>query len=137
MATTGILNTTLLRVYVGGTAVAHATDASISISQSPRDTTTKDSGGWRDLLEGLRQFSISTSALYAMDAAYGVDDLWTALSGRSEVTVKFSTEVSGDEYFEGTCYVTSLEISSSGAEDNASYSASFEGTGELTKADVS
>lgn len=132
MATTGILNTTSLRVYVGGTAVAHATDASISFSMSPRDVTTKDSGGYRELLEGLRQFSLSTSALYAMDAAYGVDDLYTALDDRTQITVRFSTEESGDDYFEGTCYCTSLEISSSGAEDNASYSASFEGTGEPT-----
>lgn len=137
MPTTGILNTTALRVYVGGTAVAHATDASISFSMSPRDVTTKDSRGYRELLEGLRQFSISTSALYAIDAAYGVDDLYTLLDERTQATVRFSTEETGDEYFEGEAYCTSIELTSSGAEDNASYSASFEGTGEPTKSTVS
>lgn len=137
MATTGILNSTDLRVYVGGTAIAHATDASISISMSPRDVTTFDSNGWRELLEGLRQFSISSSSLYAMDAAYGVSDLATLLTGRTTATVRFSTSETGDEVYEGTCYTTSLELNSSGAEDNGSYSVSFEGTGALTVDTVS
>ena len=131
MATTGIMNGTLLGVYVGSTLVAHATEGSISLSMDTRDATTKDSSGYRDLLEGTRSGSISVSALYADDATYGVNALMTAFSNRTTLTVKFSTEVSGDDYWSATCYLTSLEVSAA-TEDNATYSASFEIGGAVT-----
>lgn len=131
MATTGIMNGTLLGVYVGSTLVAHATEGSISLSMDTRDATTKDSSGYRDLLEGTRSGSISVSALYADDATYGVNSLMTAFSNRSTLTVKFSTEVSGDDYWSATCYLTSLEVSAA-TEDNATYSATFEISGSVT-----
>ena len=136
MATTGIMNGTLLGVYVGSTLVAHATEGSISLSMDTRDATTKDSSGYRDLLEGTRSGSISVSALYADDATYGVNALMTAFSSRSTLTVKFSTEVTGDDYWSATCYLTSLEVSAA-TEDNATYSASFEISGAVTFSTVS
>ena len=45
MATTGIINGTDFGIYIGGTKVASATSASISLSMSPRDATSKDSAG--------------------------------------------------------------------------------------------
>lgn len=131
MATTGIMNGTLLGVYAGGTLIAHATEGSISLSLDTRDATTKDSSGTRDLLEATKSGTISVSALYANDAAYGVDDLMTAWSGRSTLAIKFSTEVTGDNYWSANAYVTSLELNGS-MEDNASYSATFELTGTIT-----
>ena len=96
-----------------------------------RDATTKDSSGTRDLLEATKSGTISVSALYAEDAAYGVQELMTAWSARTALTVKFSTEVSGDYYWSASAYVTSLEVNS-GMEDNVSYSATFELTGAIT-----
>ena len=69
--------------------------------------------------------------MYADDAAYGVNDLMTVFSNRTSVTVKFSTEVSGDDYWSATAYLTSLEVSA-GMEDSATFSASFEITGAIT-----
>ena len=125
------MNGTLLGVYVGSTLIAHATEGSISLSMDTRDATTKDSSGSRALLEATKSGTISVSALYAEDATYGVDDLMTAWSGRTQLTVKFSTEVSGDHYWSAAAYVTSLEVSS-GMEDNVTYSATFELTGAIT-----
>jgi len=76
------------------------------------------------------------SALYADDATYGVNALMTAFSNRTTLTVKFSTEVSGDDYWSATCYLTSLEVSAA-TEDNATYSASFEISGTVTFSTVS
>ena len=136
MATTGIINGTLLGVYAGGTLIAHATEGSMSLSMDTRDATTKSSSGYRDLLEGTRSGSISVSALYANDAAYGVGDLMSSFAGRSTLVVKFSTEVSGDDYWSATCYMTSLEVSAA-TEDNATYSATFEISGAVTFTTVS
>ena len=130
------MNGTLLGVYSASTLIAHATEGSISLSMDTRDATTKDSSGTRDLLEATKSGTISVSALYAEDAAYGVQELMTAWSARTALTVKFSTEVSGDYYWSASAYVTSLEVNS-GMEDNVSYSATFELTGTITYDQVS
>jgi predicted secreted protein len=132
MATVSVINSTKLRIYIGGVALAHSNDASITIQHSPRDITTKDSAGWRELLEGLRQGSFSTGALLAHDAANGVSQLFTAINNRTKVTVRFSTEEAGDIFFQAQAYITSLEQSSPSQEDNASYTCSGEFTGVIT-----
>lgn len=131
MATTGIMNGTLLGVYFGSTLLAHSTECSISLGMDPRDITTKDSGGDQEIAPGLRNASISFSALHAEDAAYGVSDLMTLYNAGTSVAVKFSTEVSGDGYFSGTALITSLEISA-GMEDNVSYSGTLQISGGVT-----
>lgn len=136
MPTANIMNGTLLGVYVGTTLVAHATEGSISLSMDTRDISSKDSAGTRALLEGMKSGSISMSALYAEDAAYGADELYTAMAARTPLAVKFSTEVSGDHFWSASAYLTSLEVSA-GTEDNVTYSATFELTGAITYAAVS
>lgn len=130
MATTGILNGTLLGIYVGGTLVAHSTSNSISITHSPRSATSKDSGGWSDNLEGLREWSAEGEGYMAFDASYGLNDLVTLYENRTKVLIRFSTEVSGDEYFQGYAYLDSLSVDSS-PEESATFSYSLTGTGAL------
>ena len=136
MATSGVMNGTLMGIYIGSTLVAHATEGSISLSMDTRDISSKDSAGTRALLEGMKSGSISMSALYAEDGAYGADDLYTAMAARTPLAVKFSTEVSGDHFWSASAYLTSLEVSA-GTEDNVTYSATFELTGAITYAAVS
>ena len=130
MATTGILNGTLLGIYVGGTLVSHSTSNSISVSHSPRSATSKDSGGWSDNLEGLREWSGEGEAYLALNASYGINDLVSIMKARTKVTIRFSTEVSGDQYFEGQAYLDSICADSS-PEESATFSYSFTGTGAL------
>ena len=131
-----IMNGTKLAVYNSTTKLAHATDCSIEISMDTIDTTTKDSAGWRDILPGLRQASVNTSHLYEDSASEGVDELWAAFLARTPLTLRFSTEVVGEERFTGSFYLTSLSLSG-GVEDAATYSATFELSGALTKETVS
>jgi hypothetical protein len=132
MATTSVINSTKLRIYIGSVALAHSNDASITIQHSPRDITTKDSQGWRTLLEGLRQGSFSSGALLAHDAANGVSQIFQAITSRTKVTIRFSTEELGDIFFQAQAYITSLEQNSPSQEDNASYTVSGEFTGTIT-----
>lgn len=128
--TLGKMNATDLAIYLDGALIGHATEASISISEEPRDTTTKQSGAWRELAEGLRSWSGSTSHFHAEDASVNVDDLFTKLNNRSAADILFSTEQSGDKRWSGSARITSIEVNA-GVEDNVSLSISFEGTGEL------
>ena len=136
MATIGKINTTLLKIYTGsapGTAVTHSTDATLSYSMSPRPATTKDSGGWEEVLEGLRSWELSGSAMLAFDAANGVDELATIALARTATTVRFTTNVTGDTVFSGSGYITSFEQASPGQEETATYSFTFKGTSTLTQ----
>lgn len=130
-----IMNGTKLAVYNGTTKLAHATDCSLELSMDMIDTTTKDSAGWKDGLPGLRSWNLSSSHLYEDSAVQGLDELWAAYNARTPLTVRFSTEVVGEERFTGSVYVTSISLSG-GVEDAAAYSVTFEGTGALTKATV-
>jgi predicted secreted protein len=139
MPTTNVINSTLVAVYVLDTSykkIAHMNDASFSLSMEPRDITTKDSAGYRALLEGLRSWSMSSSNLFAFDASYGVEELRALLVARTPITLRWATQVSGDQYVQGSAYLTSVEENSPGAEDNVSFSVTFEGTGAVTIASL-
>jgi TP901-1 family phage major tail protein len=130
MATTSVVNGTAIGIYIAGTKVAQATSGSISITHSPRDITSKDSSGWAESLEGLREWSIEGEGMFAFDATYGYVDLEGVLTARAAVTVRFSTESSTDEYHEGSAIMVDLSADSS-TEESVTYSFSFQGTGAL------
>lgn len=132
MATTGIVNGTKMLVYVGGVAVSHSTNFTLNLSMETRDATTKDSEGWRDILEGLRSWSIDGEAMFAFDGTKTFDDFFALYNGRTAATVKFSTEVSGDKYYTGSGYLSNLS-QTAGVEESITYSFTFEGTGTLTE----
>jgi TP901-1 family phage major tail protein len=135
MPSTGILNGTLAKIQVGGVVVAHLTSNSLQIDHSVRDASTKDSAGWKDSLEGQKAFSGSGEGYFAEDASYGFEDLWDALIARNQVTVTWTTDVTGDMEYSGSCYITSLSRTD-GLEESSTFSVSFDGTGAITKAAV-
>ena len=142
MATTGVINGTKFGVYAGGTKIGYATSASLSINHNLRDTSTKDSGGWRDQLEGQRDFEVSVEGMVIFATASGaisdltVDELYTSyIASRTEFEIKFSTEVSGDYKWTGNAFMTSISMDTPN-EDSSTFSASFSGTGPLTQATV-
>lgn len=130
--TTGILNGTALILYVNDVAIAYSTSHSLSMSMATREITNKSSAGWKDVLEGLREWSIDGENLFAFDASYGFDDLFGLINNRTKVTVKFSTEASGDKFYSGSAYLTSLSKEAP-TEGNTTYSYTFEGAGVLTE----
>lgn len=141
MPTTGVFNGTSLVVLVGTEVVAHATSCTLSVSADLPDATTKQSGGWAEEIAGLRSWSITTDGLATVEptgTSFVVGDLFSALNGRTSVTVKFttangSTPIVGDLIWSGSAFVESLDITAD-MESPVTYSASFTGTGVLTQA---
>jgi len=131
-------NGTLLGVYItdGDPAsdklIAAAQDVSLSLSAETIDVTTKQSGGFRQLLPGLRSGTMSVNGLIDY-AASGTDkdtiDLWTAFESKTRLALRFQkdpdNDVAGDMQIYAYGYITSLE-QSAGTEDTATYSATFE-----------
>lgn len=143
MATDGVINGTKFAVYLGGTKVAYATSASISMNHNLRDTSTKDSGGWRDQLEGQRDWEVSVEGMLIFTNLDGtaisgltMNELYTnQIATRASYELKFSTEVTGDIKWSGTAFLTSLSADTPN-EDSSTWSASFSGTGALTQGAV-
>ena len=129
-----ILNGTVYVVDIAGTTLPDQTEGSISLSMETRDATTKNSLGFRDLVEGTRSASISVSGLVD-DSTSAVTTLMTHFSARTSFAVKFGIDGTNsgddDDFFSGTAYVTSIETSA-GTEDNVTYSATLEFTGAIT-----
>ena len=136
-----ILNGTDIRVYDGANIlIAYAQNGSININHSTREITNKESAGWSEQLEGLRDWSVDVDGAYAWTNAAGsaltngFEDVITSyIITRTALTVKFgnSAGATGDTLYSGTAYVTSGSISG-GTEDTATYSMSLVGTGALT-----
>lgn len=137
-----ILNGTEIKVYSTGTnnLVAFAQNCTLNVNHSPREITNKESGGYKEILEGLRDFSIDIDGAYAWTNAGGsaltdgIDDVLetNVLNARQAVTFIFGDTSSNDISYSGSGYITSVSITG-GTEDTATYSLSIEGTGELTQ----
>jgi predicted secreted protein len=143
MATTGIFNGSQYTVMfeTDGTPVVvadHVTDLSVSVSTETRDTTSKNNGGYRALLPGLKTLTVNFTAFYAGDATNGYDELMTDFLAGNKQDVKVcsydftaDTEVTGDQEIIFEAYITSLELSA-GTEDNASYTCTLECVSAIT-----
>ena len=137
-----ILNGTELKVYSSGTTnlVAYAQNCSININHSTREITNKESAGWKEVLEGLRDFSIDVDGAFAWTNAggsaltNGADDIVdTNLLTRTPIDFIFGdTQATSDVSYSGSGWITSVSMSG-GTEDTATFSLSIEGTGALAQ----
>lgn len=140
---TGIINASSIRVFLGTTddsevVVDHVTECSISMSTDMRDITTKTSGGWREILPGMKSASLSLSGLFAEDATTNYNQLVDHQIAGNKLFIVFtntgagSTANQGDEQFDVVGYITSLE-QTAGTEDNVTFSMTIEITGTVVR----
>ena len=131
------MNGSQLRVSFADDGVApvlvdHLTDLSVSFSTETRDTTTKNNGGYRAILPGLKTLNVTFTAFYAADATNGYEELFQDMKDGQKLGVTIAsfqqsddTEITDDMDIDFDAYITSLELSA-GTEDNASYTATLE-----------
>lgn len=139
-----ILNGTELKVYSSGTTnlVAFAQNCTLTVNQSIREITNKESAGFKESLEGLRDFTIDVDGAYAWTDASGsaltngADDvLQTNVLAATRPKIDFifgDTQVTSDVSYAGSGFITSVSLTG-GTEDTATYSITIEGTGALTQ----
>lgn len=141
MASTKI-NGTLFNIYTGtdagaqaaaGTKQGAATNHTISMESDMIDVTTKDSGGWEEVLPGLKSYEINVEALTTFDETQGFEWLHNAYLNRTKVYYRLSTEVTANEKFYGEGYISSMELNAP-MEDKVTYSVAIKGTGALVRA---
>ena len=142
MANEGQLNGTELGVYVAGVLVAYSTNATLNVNHSTRSTTSKESGGWEDNMEGLRNWDVSCDALYAWVDPAGspisnktLSDLFTGyLATRTSFELTFGNTgvVADDTKYVGNAWLTSCSLTAP-LEDTSTFSVSFQGSGPLVQ----
>lgn len=145
-----VINGGDLMLFLGGTSIAFSTSHKLSISAETVETSSKDNGGkW--VAKAVRKLSwnMSTENLYSLEGAGKTyDDLFTMMTGRTEIDAIFTVEkdyaTKADEVpaggwlpsttgqYKGKVVITSLELNAPNG-DNATFTASFEGVGALTK----
>ena len=135
---TTIVNTSLLTLYFNDGAgsyekVAHSTDASISFSAETVDITSKDTSGYRDTIAGLKSWTANLTAFVDYSSSFGQEELVDKWIAGECVTIRFTTNVTSDVYYQGDATITSVELNSSGAEEAASFSLTLENAGAITK----
>ena len=132
MASTTPFNATNIGIYVDNTLIAYARSGSFSVNIAEIDTTSKDNSGWQNNILGMRDWTMEVEAIITLDAASSLDSVFDLATGRTSCNIKFSSETSGDNYYHGTAYVTSLTANAP-MEDVGTWSATFKGSGALTQ----
>lgn len=133
MATPGIFNGSLLSVKVNSNKILNSTSCTLSLSADTPEATTKDSGGFQELIVGVKSGEISFEGLVAYDAGgEQIGDVSADLLAGTQVTWEFSTDVSGDDKYTGTGFISSIEITAE-MESPTSYSGTIVTTGTITQ----
>lgn len=122
--------------------IAFSTSAKITVNMKTREATSKDSGNWTDKLPGKLDWSCSSDALFSdgdLSGTTAFKILYDHMVNRSGVTMNFAiksgtaaqwTVDTSKDYFQGTIYLTSLDVNAPDGEQ-VTYSMSAEGTGVL------
>jgi hypothetical protein len=97
--------------------IGHTTSCTISLSNDLPEATTKDSGGFQEVIAGVRSGEISFEGLLA----------------RTKLFFEFGTAATGDQLYSGAGFLSSLEVSAE-MESPVTYSGSITITGTITAA---
>lgn len=145
-----VINGGDLMLFIGGKSIAFATSHKLSINVETVETTSKDNGGkWVAKAARKISWNCSTENLYSNDGeGLNFSDLFDKLVAREPIEAVFCLEqdyaTKADEVpeggwlpsttgtYSGQVIITSLEANAPNG-DNATFTASFEGVGALTK----
>ena len=135
-------------LFMGGDALAYAKNHTLTITGNTIDISSKDHGYWGASEIGNLTWEVQTENLYTED---NYDDLYDAMVAKTPVDIVFaqannynenglkavggsvdSWTASTTSGRKGKAVITSLTINANTGE-NATYSATFTGSGPLTK----
>lgn len=121
--------------------LAAATNHTLSLSMSPMESSSKDSGKWSDSEAGRMEWEAGTENLYVAEE---YDTLFAAMVAGDKLTIALDVASNansdtgkpadgwkiGNGGYEGEALITALNINAPN-EENATYSATFKGCGPL------
>lgn len=136
MPSTGIMNGTLLVLQISTddstyNTIGHTTSSSLSFSLDTPEATSKDSGGYREVIAGTRSLEISFDGLVAYDDTVDIDTLIGHANSRTKIYARFGTTVTGDTTYTSQGFLSSIEYTAD-SEAPITYSGTFTSSGSVT-----
>lgn len=134
-------NGTDFKVSIVGTPnkpIEKTRDLSIEISDEELDITTRDSGGWKRTIAGVRSWTASLSGVVDFVEGSGKAGIKTLISqviARTEVELLFGTTETGDMSFTGKGLLMNVNFSTP-HEGVCEWTADISGNGPITTATV-
>lgn len=108
--------------------------ATLTVAGGAMDATSKDSGGWRENLPGLREWSIAGEGLYLLESSdAGQLAMFNALTGGVPVYVNLRESVNSTTTYVGLAVVTGFDIDAP-VDGAVKGKIALKGTNVLTKA---
>lgn len=107
--------------------VASTKDMEIKKGMSPIDVTSFDGvDGWKEFIEGLKEWSVTLSSIY-LEADAGQEDILGAVVEGNEIIFQYRpNDTAGAFFFEGTMLITEWNLKNT-VGDAVEVSASFQG----------
>ena len=110
--------------------IGEVRDATLTISQDEIEVTNFDSSGWKEFIPGMKEWEVTTEALYLYNNI-GQDDIYDALVNSELVKLRLLPKTgTGNRGYEGDAFVTSWEINNT-VDDAVTLSANFRGASAL------
>jgi len=132
-----VYNGTLQVLSIGGENLAQLTNVTMSMNQDLFETTSKESGGWKSVMPGLRDITYSAEGLadFTEASKYNLTELFALYDARTSVSIVWTNTITGDKKVTQTAYISSMEVSAP-MEDVTTYSVEFTGTGTPVIANI-
>lgn len=130
-----IQNGTLIKLYDGTTPIALLTSSDMSLEREMLDATNKDSNNWKEVQPGLKSWSFSAEIFNDPTETYNLDDLYTKWEAGTAITMKLSSEITGQKKFTGTVYINKFSLSTP-ANQLSTVSIEFTGSGSLVQSTI-
>ncbi|MCF2517126.1 phage tail tube protein [Dyadobacter sp. CY351] len=134
-------NGSLLKMFVAGAPdkeIKDTRDISITVNTAEIDVTTRDSGGWKEYLGGVRSWTGKATGIVDWATTSGKVSFGELIAydiARAPVAIEFSTLATGDVSYAGNGYFTNVTFSAP-HEGEVTWNADVIGTGALVPAAI-
>lgn len=114
---------------IGANTAGKSTSVELSANGNPIDITTRSSNGWKEFLQGLKEWEVSVEKLWVADDA-ALAALRSAFLNGTTVAVEVRDGAAGNG-FTGTAIVNSMKFGQP-MDGGVSFPITLKGTGALT-----
>lgn len=135
------------RLYIASSSgaatskVGELAECTLTIQEGAMDATSKDSGGWKEALVGLREWGLTGSGMYLLESSDpGQLLLYNEIVAQSNIYVNLyelssqaAAPTSGAQVWLGNAVITAFDVESP-LDKPAGFKLTLKGTGPLTKA---